>query len=288
MLGLSYHLIGNQIDARAHLEAALAPAFHVAAARRFGFHYERARINLARTLWLLGCPEQALQIVRKTVDGFAALEPVIIPIALLWGGCVFRWCGDLASAQECIDRLILEAERHDLAPFQAIGYGLKGQVLIQQGEIETGMELLRGSVATLSVERYGLYSTELNGWLAQGFALMNRLDQALLTIDGTIAQLRQHGGLFMPELQRIRGEILEKTADERGAEQAFRRSIELAEQQSALSWRLRASTSLARLQSRQGHCEQAREVLSETYARFSEGFDTADLKAAERLLAILS
>jgi predicted ATPase len=290
LIGLSYHLIGNQGDARAHLEAALVPApmSNAAAARRFGFHYERLRINLARTLWLLGYPTQAVQLARKTVDGFATIEPVTIPVALLWGGCVFRWSGDLASAKECIDRLILEAERHALTPFQAVGYGLKGQVLIQQGEIETGVELLRGSVATLSAERYELYATELNGSLAQGFAMMGRLDQALLTIDKTLAQLERHGELFMPELQRIRGEILEKTADDRGAEEALCRSIELADQQSALSWRLRASMSVARLQFRQGRREEAREALVQTYSRFSEGFDTADLKAAERLLAALS
>jgi predicted ATPase len=124
--------------------------------------------------------------------------------------------------------------------------------------------------------------------LAQGLAMMGRLGQALLTIDKTIAQLEQHGELLMPELERIRGEVLEKAADERGAEEAFRRSIELADQQSALSWRLRASMSLAQLQFRQGRREEAREALSETYARFSEGYDTADLKAAERLSATLS
>ncbi len=218
LLGLSHHLIGNQAEARAHLEAALAPApaSNSAEARRFGFYYERPRLVLARTLWLLGYPEQAVQLARKTVDGFSAIEPATIPIALLWGGCAFRWSGDLASAKECIDRLISEAERHALTPFQAIGYGLKGQLLIQQGEIETGVELLRSSLATLSAERYELYATELNGALAQGLAMMGRLDQALLTIDKTIAQLERHGELFMPELQRIRGEILEKTADERG------------------------------------------------------------------------
>ena len=289
LLGLSHHLIGNQAEARAHLEAALAPApaSNAATARRFGFHDARPRIILARTLWLLGYPEQAVQLARKTVDGFAGDRAGTIPIALLWGGCVFRWSGDLASARDCIDRLISEAERHALTPFQAVGYGLKGQVLIQQGEIETGVELLRSSLATLSAERYELYATELNGSLAQGLAMMGRLDQALLTIDKTIAQLERHGELFMPELQRIRGEVLEKTADEPGAEEAFCRSIELADQQSALSWRLRASMSLARLQSRQGRREEAREALAETYARFSEGFDTADLKAAERLLATL-
>ena len=84
-------------------------------------------------------------------------------------------------------------------PFQAIGYGLNGQMLIQQREIETGVELLQSSLATLSAERYELYATELNGALAQGLAMMGRRDQALLTIDKTIASLERHGELFMPE-----------------------------------------------------------------------------------------
>lgn len=73
-----------------------------------------------------------------------------------------------------------------------------------------------------------------------------------------------------------------------GAEEAFCCSIDLGDQQSALSWRLCASTSLARLQFRQGRREEAREALAGTYARFSEGFETADLKAAEHLLATMN
>jgi predicted ATPase/DNA-binding winged helix-turn-helix (wHTH) protein len=289
LLGVSHHLIGNQAEARAHLEVALAQASasNSAKARHFGFHYERPRIVMARTLWLLGYPDQAVRFVRETVDKLAATEPVTICIALIWGACVFRWTGDLASADECIDRVIPHAERHALTPYQAVAYGLKGEVLIQRGEIETGVELLRSSLATLYAERYELYATEFNGSLAQGFAMMGRLDEALPTIDKTIAQVKRHGELSEPELQRIRGELLEKIADEQGAEQAFCRSIELADQQSALSWRLRASISLARLQFRQGRREEAREMLAGTYARFSEGFGTADLKTADRLLATL-
>ncbi|WP_342739470.1 hypothetical protein [Bradyrhizobium sp. B117] len=88
----------------------------------------------------------------------------------------------------------------------------------------------------------------------------------------------------MPELQRIRGDLLAKTSDESGAEQAFCRAKELADRQSSLSWRLRASCSLARLQFRQGRREEALIGLAETYTRFSEGFGTADLKAADLLL----
>ena len=241
---------------------------------------------MARTLWLLGYPEQAVQLARKTVDGFAAIEPVTIPIETLWGGCAFRWSGDLTSAKECIDRLIWHAERFALTPYQAVGYGLKGQMLIQQGEIETGMELLRGSLATLSAERYELYATELNGSLAQGFAMMGRLDQALLTIDKMIAQLKRHGELFMPELQRIPVVILEKTADAR-RQAAFRRAIALADRQSALSWRLRAAMSPPRCNPGKVAAARKRGRRLAKPPRFSEGSGTADLKAAERLLATL-
>jgi ATP/maltotriose-dependent transcriptional regulator MalT len=287
VIGVSHHLIGNQVEARAHIEAALtrAPA---SANARFGFQRERPRIALARTLWLLGYPDQAVKVARATVDGLATTKPVTVCIVLIWSAWVFRWTGDFSAAQQCIDRLIPHAERHALTPYQAVGYGLRSEVLIHQGEIETGEELLRSSLATLRSERYELYSTEFNGSLARTFAVAGRLDQALLTIDETIARVKRHGELSLPELHRIRGEFLEKTADERGAEEAFNRSIVLADQQSALSWRLRASISLARLRFRQGRREEAQEALTQTYARFNEGFDTTDLKTAERLLATLS
>jgi predicted ATPase len=77
---------------------------------------------------------------------------------------------------------------------------------------------------------------------------------------------------------------MELAADEVEAERCFLQSIELAERQSALSWRLRASNNLARLRLRQGRRKEAQKPLAETYARFDEGFQTADLRTARRLL----
>ena len=50
MLGVSHHLLGNQVEARTHLEVALAQASasNSAKSRRFFFHYERPRIVMAR------------------------------------------------------------------------------------------------------------------------------------------------------------------------------------------------------------------------------------------------
>ena len=56
----------------------------------------------------------------------------------------------------------------------------------------------------------------------------------------------------------------------------------------ALFWDLRAATSLTRLLSDQGQSADAIALLQPVYDRFTEGFDTADLKAAKALLDALA
>ena len=63
------------------------------------------------------------------------------------------------------------------------------------------------------------------------------------------------------------------------------RSLERARAQGALAWQLRSAASLHRLDLRQGDADESREVLSQAYGQFGEGFETADLQAARQLLA---
>ena len=62
------------------------------------------------------------------------------------------------------------------------------------------------------------------------------------------------------------------------AEDHFRQALDWARRQGALSWELRAATSLARLLRDQGRSAEAMALLQPVYDRFTEGFDTADLK----------
>jgi predicted ATPase len=71
------------------------------------------------------------------------------------------------------------------------------------------------------------------------------------------------------------------------AEGHFRQALNLARRQGALSWELRAATNLARLLSDQGRSVDAIALLQPVYDQFTEGFDTADLKAAKALLNAL-
>ena len=65
------------------------------------------------------------------------------------------------------------------------------------------------------------------------------------------------------------------------AEAYFERALEVARQQQAKSWELRATMSMAHLWRDQGKARQARELLAPVYGWFTEGFDTLDLKEAK-------
>jgi len=71
------------------------------------------------------------------------------------------------------------------------------------------------------------------------------------------------------------------------AELCFNESIKIAQQQKAKSLELRAAMSMARFYQNQGKREDARALVAQIYDRFTEGFDTTDLRAAKALLAEL-
>jgi predicted ATPase len=85
-------------------------------------------------------------------------------------------------------------------------------------------------------------------------------------------------------LHRLKGELLGTRDRDAAAEQSFRTAIRIAHGQSAKSFQLRATISLARLLAKRARRDEARAMLSEIYGWFTEGLDTADLKDAKTLL----
>jgi len=81
--------------------------------------------------------------------------------------------------------------------------------------------------------------------------------------------------------------LLDGPASAAAAEDHLRAALDWAHRQDALSWELRAATSLARLRAKRGRTDEARQVLAPVYDRFTEGFETADLRAAKAMLDAL-
>ncbi|EJN15981.1 putative ATPase [Bradyrhizobium sp. YR681] len=285
LLGVSYHLAGDQAEAQAHLDEGVRDDAALRGTQPGHFAYSRTpQIPLARVLWLRGFPDRALDCVSPLVGAAAPRDVVMHCIALCWSSSVFGWVGDWAAVETMTGRLATHANVHGLAPYEAVATGFHAQTMIARGETAGGIDLLRSALPRLHADRYELYASAFAADLSQGLATLGRPTEALQVLHETIARVEQGGGGFdMPELLRRRGDLEARMGDLAAAEASLAVSRALAEQQGALSWRLRTEMSLAALRRQRG-AKDPLDDLAAIYGRFTEGFETADLKAARLML----
>jgi predicted ATPase len=162
---------------------------------------------------------------------------------------------------------------------------LRGAALFLRGEVGDAIVSLRAGLPpgrTGGVRPLGFCT------LAEALAHKGQFNEALATIceaQQTVAATGE--GAWNPELHRSHGLVLLCQNKLTECEAAFHRAIQLAQQQQAKSWELRAATSLARLWGERGRRAEAQELLAPVYGRFTEGFDTRDLREAKVLLGAL-
>ncbi len=112
-------------------------------------------------------------------------------------------------------------------------------------------------------------------------------EEALATLDEALPMMKRNGErLWEANAHTLKGELLLAQSDARqaDAEACYLDAIDIARDQNAKMWELRAATRLAHLWHGQGRTNEARDLLAPLYGWFTEGFDTADLKEAKALL----
>jgi predicted ATPase len=119
--------------------------------------------------------------------------------------------------------------------------------------------------------------------------LRNEPEAALELIDhGLWIVSHNSERFFEAELYRLKARaLLMRGASDAEVESVLEQALRTARSQQARSLELRAATEMARLWMNQGRRAEARVVLSSIYGRFTERFDTQDLKNANTLLAEL-
>jgi len=124
--------------------------------------------------------------------------------------------------------------------------------------------------------------------LARGLGRAGRVSEGLAAIEQAfMLSERYEEHWCLPELLRNKGELrLFKGSRDalRGAEECLRQALGWASCDGTLAWELRAAISFARLRRDQGQQAGARDLLTSVYERFTEGFGTADLREAKRLI----
>ena len=252
---------------------------------------ENNRIISGWNLWFLGYPERA----RERINA-AFATPHYRSKSLL---------GDLHGFASYICELRRETEQmraraaarlaiateSGFFSGRALGEIYLGWADALAGDLEGGIARIRVHMAQLKDGGSEFVTDRGLSFVATALGRAGRFEEGLAALNEAFLFSDRSGQrYYQAELHRLKGELLwgHHASNATAAEQSFHTALDISRKQAAKSWELRASNSLARLLRDLNRSDEARQLLTEVYGSFSEGFDTTDLKDAKALLEELN
>jgi predicted ATPase len=267
--------------------------------------------ELARVLWLLGYPDQALgRSHTALLHARTRAEPFSLGFALIFAAGLYQLRREGARTQQHAEEGMTLAHQYGFAALLSAGTIRRGWALAEQGHAEEGLRDMRHGLiarheagAELAHPYFLALQAEVYGKVGQGDRARTLLAQALttapaskehrleaelyrlkgeLTLQEETGELRREPGDSFPEVASLQPPVALAVARE--AEGYFLTAIDIARAQHAKSLELRATMGLARLWRQQDKHAEAQQKLGAIYDWFTEGFETKDLQEAKALL----
>ena len=296
-MAFTLYYLGELVTAREHLRTAVTlydPKKHQSHAFIYGQDPGVASLSYeARVLGYLGYLEQA---EAKAEQALTLAKNLAHPhsLAYAWHNAaeVHRQRADVQMSLKCAERTLELSHEHGFPLWSALAQIYRGWALARLGRHEEALATIPRGIADyraagheMAIPRFLVLLAEAHGRAGQAGEGLGVLAEALV-----IVQRDGDRNAEAAELYRIRGELLLAVSAEHQdeAEASLRRALDIARRQQAKSPELRATMSLARLLEKRGDRKEARAMLAAIYGWFTEGFDTATLKAAKTLLEELS
>ena len=244
-----------------------------------------ARMWRAYSLWFLGYPDRARDSALETIarglevdtDAFAMIGVHIIAAA------VERLRRNPSGVFEHLQP-VLALLQETGNPAAAIALPYLGWVQACGDEVDQGAATIHQFIAGCRAAGVRQFLTKAFTHLAEIHLMAGQIEEGLEAVGQGLTEAEETGERYHEaELWRLKGE-LELRQGSGDPETSFQRALEVARQQQAKGWELRAATSLARLWGEQDRRGDAEAVLEKVHGWFTEGFDTPDLVDARELL----
>ncbi|CAB1072083.1 Proteins incorrectly called adenylate cyclase [Olavius algarvensis Delta 1 endosymbiont] len=303
LLILAHYMMGNVLfhrgefaAARSHLTQTITiytPHQHRDLALRYGIDIGvAARSYTAWELWALGYPDQALRNAQEAIMlAQEGSHPYSLAFTLVWAAVLHQLQRELQAAQMRSEEAIALSSEQGFPLMLAWGTVIQGWTLAVQGQGEDGVRQIRDGLTASLATGAELFQPYIIGLLAEAYGVTGQVEEGLLILAEAVEVIETTEERWLEaELYRLKGELLlsQSPDNQTEAETCFYKALDIARNQQAKSWELRAATSLAHLRQQQGKRQDAYDLLAPVYGWFTEGFDTADLKDAKAILDMLA
>jgi len=197
--------------------------------------------------------------------------------------------GDMSMLETRASALLTFAQENRLPQWASWGTCYFGPVLVCHDKAAEAVHKVREGIEKCQQLGNKAFRPLFLSFLAAAQEAVGKAEEAILSLEEAIAVGEATAERwYAAELWRNKGDLYRKVdSHRRMAEECFRRASAIAAEQGSRCFELRAATSLARLWQDHGQASRAREALALVYNRFTEGFDTPDLREAGTLLDAL-
>ena len=288
-LGICLYFLGELASAETHLALAIVPSAPQPDCSP-DFRHDSALSVLclgyiAWTLVILGYADQALARMHEMLTQAQEVSHAFtLTRSLYYAAVLHRNRREGAAARERAEAALALVTEQGFGHYAGAVTFEWGCALAAQGQYEEGLtQMYQGLADTRGQVGESMRLAQL----AAAYGASAQVEEGLRLLDEALAHVDHTGERFYAaEVYRLKGELLLRQAvpDTPQAEACFHQALDVACQQQAKSWELRAAISLSRLWQEQGKRAAARELLAPIYSWFTEGLDTADLQEARALL----
>ena len=259
--------------------------------RQFG-HEPRgvARCDFAIALWCMGYPERAadmwqqgMQVASASDHTPSQAQPKVFGALL---ATLSRAGGVL---EQRIDEAVAFTEQHGFHMWRGFAMCLRAGAELAHGDLAAARTSVLDGRAALEATGTRFLSPLVSVIGARVLAALGEPDRALALLNEAQRHQDATGERWMAaEVWRSIGDVHRRTPDgnAEAAEAAFLRAVEVAHEQGALSWELRAAVSLADVWVERGERRRAGELLQRLCDQRALAVDTADMADARRMLAM--
>lgn len=287
---------GDFVEARDHLQQGMSfyePQQHRDHAALYGQDPGvQCLAYLARVLWFLGYPEQALQRSQQAQSLARELaHPLNFVFALYHATSLHQQSQDAEATCTQAEQLADFAQTHSFTRWVAASQVHRGWARAALGAGEECIAPMRQGMATVLATGAEIFRPSFLTLLADAYGKIGQTTASLRLLEEAEQAIAAHQSRYIEaEICRLKGEVLvqQHEANAPQAEVYLQQALEVARRQHARGLELRAALALGRLWQRQGKGAEARQLVGAVYGWFTEGLATADLRKARAFLEELS